>query len=176
MASNAIRTQGTIIEYLETGPSTYAAIGEIISFDGPGGKATIIDTTNLQSVAKEKLPGLPDEGSFSLTCNFAGKDTGQQAMQAARAAQTIQTLKVTFVDGSIATFTAYCLEYKISAKADSKVELAITLEITGAVEWTWGTLMMTADEKAKYDAAVAAKAAAAEQAKAGATAELPMAA
>src|SRR5690242_14946766 len=133
----AIRTQGTIIEHLKTAPSTYEVIGEVISFDGPGGKAAIIDITNLASLAKEKLPGLPDEGQFSMVCNFAGGDTGQQALAAARSGQTLTHFKVTFTDTSVAVFDAYVMEYKISGKADSKVELALTLEITGAVAWTY---------------------------------------
>src|SRR5215831_12400256 len=99
MASNAIRTQGTKVEYLQTPPSTYLPLGEVISFDGPGGKAAIIDITNLASVAKEKLPGLPDEGTFTMTCNFHGKDPGQQYLSAQRTAQAILTLRVTFTDG-----------------------------------------------------------------------------
>ena len=138
MSSNAQRTQGTVIQY-KSGPTTYAAIGEVVSFDGPGGKAQIIDITNLASEAKEKLPGLPDEGAFSMVCNFYGGDTGQQALEAARLAQSKQTFKVTFVDTTVADFDAYVMEFSISAKPDSKVELALGLEITGPVDYTWPT-------------------------------------
>ena len=60
-------------------------------------------------------------------------------MQAARTAQTLVTMKITFVDASTATFSAYVMEFKISGKADSKVEVAVTLEITGAVAWQYAT-------------------------------------
>jgi hypothetical protein len=155
MASNAIRTQGTIIAHLKTGPSTYEPIGEVISFDGPGGKAAIIDITNLQSTFKEKLPGLPDEGAFSMTANFSGSDLGQQALQAARTAQSPVQMKITFVDTSTATFSAYVMEFKISGKADSKVEIAIPLEITGAVTWLYSTTL----DALKAESGPAAKAA-----------------
>lgn len=137
MTSNAIRTQGTTVQYLKTAPSTYADIGEVASFEGPGGKADIIDITNLASAGKEKLPGLPDEGTFTMTCNYTGGAVGQQDMQAARASKTKKTFKVTFVDTSVATFDAYVMEFSISAKANSKVELSIGLEITGLVAWNW---------------------------------------
>src|SRR5262245_14477281 len=104
----AIRTQGTVIEHLKTAPSTYEVIGQVISFDGPGGKAAIIDTTNLASTAKEKLPGLPDEGAFDMSVNYAGNDLGQAALQAARMAQSIVHMRVTFTDGGTAVFDAYC--------------------------------------------------------------------
>jgi predicted secreted protein len=146
MASKAIRTQHTIIAYsLVTPPVTYTPLGEVISFDGPGGKAAIIDITNLASVAKEKLPGLPDEGQFSMTCNFAGEDAGQQALADARTGQDLVNFKVTFTDASTAAFAAYVMEYKISGKADSKVELALTVEITGAVAWQYPTGLAEAE-------------------------------
>jgi predicted secreted protein len=142
MASNAIRTQKTTVTYSTvTPPTTFSPLGEIISFDGPGGKASIIDITNLASIAKEKLPGLPDEGQFSMVCNYSGDDVGQAALHAARTAQTLTHFKVTFTDTSIAAFDAYVMEYKISGKADSKVEVAITLEITGLVTWTAPTVL-----------------------------------
>jgi hypothetical protein len=143
MASNAIRTQHTTVTYSTvTPPTTFSPLGEIISFDGPGGKAAIIDITNLASLAKEKLPGLPDEGQFALVCNYSGDDAGQAALQAARGSQTLTHFKVTFTDTSIATFDAYVMEFKISGKADSKVEVALTMEITGAVAWTAPTMAL----------------------------------
>jgi predicted secreted protein len=145
MASKAIRTQGTIIAAsAATPPVTFTTIGEVISFDGPGGKAQIIDTTNLASVAKEKLPGLPDEGQFTLTVNYVSTDPGQAALAAARLSQSIMHFKVTLVDGGLATFDAYVMEYKISGKADSKVEASIGMEITGLVDWTDGTTGLSA--------------------------------
>ena len=132
----AMRTQGTLIEYETATPGTFAAIGQVISFDGPGGKATIIDTTNLQSTAKEKLPGLPDEGAFDMSVNYASDDAGQQALQAARLAQSPINIRVTFTDTSTAEFTAYCMQVKLTGKADSKVEADVSMEITGAVDFT----------------------------------------
>jgi hypothetical protein len=137
MASKAIRTQGTTIAVAnKTTPTTFIPIGEVISFDGPGGKAAIIDITNLASVAKEKLPGLPDEGQFTLTVNLTGLDAGQGELRDSRIAQELRHFKVTLVDGSVAAFDAYIMEFKVSGKADSKVEATIGMEITGLVAWT----------------------------------------
>jgi predicted secreted protein len=77
-----------------------------------------------------------------MVCNFAGADAGQQALAEARTDQTLVHFKVTFTDASTAAFDAYVMEYKISGKADSKVELALTLEITGAVAWQYPTGLM----------------------------------
>ena len=90
----------------------------------------------MASTAKEKLPGLPDEGQFTLSVNFNALDPGQQELRASRIAQELRTFKVTFVDGGIANFTAYIMEFKVTGKADSKVEASIGMEITGLVTWT----------------------------------------
>jgi hypothetical protein len=136
MASKAIRTQGTQLQYENpTSSGTYLPIGEAISWDGPGGKAAIIDTTNLASTFKEKLPGLPDEGAFGIVVNFDGKDPGQLQMQADRAAQALRKFKITFSNSATALFNAYVMEFKVTGKADSKVEAAINMEITGQVTW-----------------------------------------
>ncbi|SRR5579885_2586800 len=137
MPANAIRTQGTSIEIEHSDtPGTFIKIGRCVSFDGPGGKAAIIDTTDLDSTAKEKLPGLPDEGSFSLVLNYNSKDNGQKEMQAARTAQALRHFRVTFTDTGKAEFDAYVMEWKLSGRQDSKVEANATLEITGAVTYT----------------------------------------
>ncbi len=45
-------------------------IGEVVSFNGPGMSAAIIDVTNLQSSAKEKLVGVYDGGQVSISVNW----------------------------------------------------------------------------------------------------------
>jgi len=139
MASKAIRTQGTAIAYKVPPGSTFLPLGEVISFDGPGGRGSVIDITNLASTAKEKLPGLPDEGQLAMVANFHGADAGQQALYNARNAQTLISMQLTLTDASIIVFNGYILEYKLTGRADSKVELALTMEITGLGTPTWGT-------------------------------------
>jgi hypothetical protein len=67
MSSNAIESQG--VELKRYNGASYDLIPEIKSFTGPGGSATVIDVTDLQSVAKEKRMGLPDEGQLQITSN-----------------------------------------------------------------------------------------------------------
>lgn len=139
MATNALKGQSTLVEVGDGAPGTYNTIGEITDFDGPGGSATIINATHLQSTAQEKLMGLPDEGQFSMTLNFDPTDTnGQNRCRALRAAQTLGYFRVTFTDSpaTVATFTAFVMEYRISGAVDDKVNLNITLEITDSVTFT----------------------------------------
>lgn len=114
-------------------PLAYLEVGEITDFDGPSGSASVIDTTNLQSTAKEKLMGLPDEGQFSLTINRQPDDAGQLAVSAARAARTSRNFKLTLSDDSVLSFAGYVLGDTWSGGVDGKVSGSITIEISGAV-------------------------------------------
>ena len=117
-------------------PVAFTEIGEVVTFDGPGGSANMYETTHLGSTAKEKQMGLPDEGQFTMSINWdqAG-DAGQQAAAAARIARTAKNFRVTYSDASTATFDAYVLGLASSGGVDDKVAGSLTLEITGVVTW-----------------------------------------
>jgi hypothetical protein len=133
----AIETQGTTFAIATAAytvsPTVYANVGEIVSFDGPGGQASIIDTTHLTSTAKEKLVGLRDEGQLTLGCNYSSTDTGQDHCQTARDNRERRQCKLTLSNGEIWMFDAFVLGFAISGAVDDKVSANITLEITGPV-------------------------------------------
>src|SRR5579871_5136727 len=112
MSTGAIPTQGVAIKRGDGGaPETFTKIGEVVDFDGPGGKANIIDATSLDSVAKEKLAGLPDEGQVTLTINFVPSDTMQQGLRNDRAARTLRNFQIVMTDTGhlTASFAAFVL-------------------------------------------------------------------
>lgn len=115
-------------------PLEWIEIGEVISFDGPSGSAAVIDATHLQSTAKEKLMGLPDEGQFTLSLNLVPGDAGQLAAKTARAARAEKDFRVTYSDLSVSTFSGFVLGFASSGGVDGKIDGSITIEITGAVE------------------------------------------
>ena len=116
-------------------PVEWTEIGEVTDFSGPDGTANEIDTTHLQSTAKEYLMGLPDEGSISLSINWAPVDTGQLAVKAARKARTKKDFKITYSDKSTASFKGYVMGLSTDAAVDDKVNGSITLRVTGEVKW-----------------------------------------
>lgn len=140
MATGAIETQGVLIQRGDGGGpvETFATIGEIISFDGPGGSASVIDATSLDSVAREKLMGLPDEGQFSFEMNLVPGDEGQQGLRADRKARVLRNFKITLTDEdqTTLTFSAFVLEFSISGGVDDKVTASCTMEISGEVVWS----------------------------------------
>ncbi|MCQ1549645.1 MAG: hypothetical protein NOF05_12690 [Candidatus Accumulibacter phosphatis] len=77
-------------------PQTFSKIGNVQDFSPDGGTATIIDVSNLESVAKEKRQGLQDMGNYSLTYDT---DVGQLRLIAARAAQAVVVFKQVYTGG-----------------------------------------------------------------------------
>ena len=137
--SDAIVSEGVLIQRGNGAtPEVFTTIGEITDFDGPGGSASVIDTTSLESIAKEKLIGLPDEGQFSFNVNWLAADPGQTGLRADRQNRTKRNIKVIFTDAgnTEASFAAYVLSFSVSGAVDDKVSGAISLEITGLVDWS----------------------------------------
>lgn len=126
--SLAIETQGTVITWNDI------EIAEVVSFSGPGGTSGTFDVTHLLSTRREKRPSLPDEGDYTLECNFIPGDPGQQQLMADRATRTVRTVVVTYSDGTTDTFQAYCTSAVKSGGVDNKVAIAFTLAITGEID------------------------------------------
>lgn len=138
MTSQAVESQGTVIAIgqgdavtVTPGTDTFDDIGETKTWQGPGGSATVIDTTHLASTAKEKRMGLPDEGQFTFTMNRVFGETGQEAARSARASRQLRNIKVTYSDGTVGSFKAYVLNFSTSGGVDGVVEGSVTLEISG---------------------------------------------
>ena len=147
MSSNAFNAQKTIIAREGTTPGTFTPIAEIRSFSGPGGQANIIDATTLESLGKEKVMGLQDEGQLTLEMNFVPGNQGQKDLLADRAAGLKKKFKITFSDvitsgsaaGTTATFDAFVIGFTVSGGVDALTSAQVTLEITGAVAWVYPT-------------------------------------
>lgn len=133
--SDAIKSQGLTLEIGDVGdsPDTLTEIKEITNFSIFDGQANEIDTTNLQSTAKERMMGLQDFGSGSFDLNFLSADTGQVEARAAKAAQTQKTFLITFSNGYTASFVGYVTSAPISGGVDSKIEHSITILVDGDV-------------------------------------------
>jgi len=133
----AIKAQGSSLEIDATTPATAdVAIGGIKSFSGFDGEASEIDTTDLDSTAKEFILGLVDNGNIGLEFFPNYSDSGQDDLRANAIAGTSCTIKFTFPDTSTATFTAYVKNaHSLSGSVDAALEGSASLRISGAVTW-----------------------------------------
>lgn len=133
MANKTISTQGATIR-VKNGAS-WVKLGGIVSFSGlGGGSATVIDSTDLDSTAREKLIGLADEGTFTINCNYHDDDVGQVALMAARASSSLISLELKLPGVTqVYKFDGYVQTGETSGAVDTKAERAFSVEITGAV-------------------------------------------
>jgi len=135
--SAALETQGTKL-YIgnNASPIVYTQVKELVSFQAFDGSANEIDTTSLDSTAKEFLMGLQDFGQFAGEFNWLPEDTGHIAMRAAKAARTITHFRLTMSDTSKFEFDGYVLSAPVSGGVDAKMDGGFTIRITGTVTFT----------------------------------------
>jgi len=139
--SVAIKGQDTTISISTDAGTTYLPIAEVRTFSGiGGGSASVIDTTHLKSIAKEKKVGLADEGQLSLEMNYVPTDAGQIALKTSRASQSEIDIKIELSDGTTTgttwEFKAYVLSFGKSGGVDDVVKASASLEISGAITET----------------------------------------
>ncbi|WP_022682138.1 phage tail tube protein [Sphingobium bisphenolivorans] len=132
--TTAIETQGTVLA-IETATGVFTPIAKINDFSAFSGSASVIDTTSLDSTAKEKLMGLQDFGQVSINFNVIPDDAGQVALEAAKASRALKNFKLTLNDTDSTTyaFSGYVLSKSLSGGVDSKLTGSATIEISGAV-------------------------------------------
>lgn len=137
--SNAIETQGMQILIGDGASSeSFTAISEVKTFSGPGGSASVIDVTSLESTAKEKRMGLADEGQLQFTINYIPSDATHAALRTARANRTETNFRMVFTDAGAMQwdFAAFVTGFAVSGGVDAVVEAQVTLEITGIITET----------------------------------------
>jgi len=137
--SDAIESQGTVVAIgqgdavsVAAGADVFDNIGEVKTWNGPSGSASVIDVSHLTSTRREKRMGLADEGQFSITFSRIFGDTGQDSARTARGDRELRNFKVTYSDGTIGSFTGFVLEFQTSGGVDGVVEGTANIEISGA--------------------------------------------
>ncbi|KVN36792.1 hypothetical protein WJ63_35110 [Burkholderia pyrrocinia] len=145
MASIAFNAQKTKISVdNQASPSgatpTWVKINGVKSISGFDGAANVIDITDLDSTAKEKMQGLQDNGDFQLEVNRNFKDPGQVAVKKMQGAQETRTFKIEYNDGNktIHTFKAFVASFGQALGVDGAVTSTIKLTISGDVDETVG--------------------------------------
>jgi hypothetical protein len=116
------------------GSATFDKVGEVTQIGAPSGEAADIDTTHLESLAKEYLVGLPDEGNIELAMNAVTSDDGHAELITAKDDQSRRWLKITWSSGAVWYIKALVKKYTWSAGVDSKIDAAAAFRTSGA--WT----------------------------------------
>ena len=118
-------------------PEVFTSIGQIVTFSGPGGTATVIDATHLGSTAKEKVMGLADEGQLTFDIQYDPANVQHKALIDDRADKVARSFMLVLADADASEieFTAYVTGFSIEGGVDALVMASVTLEITGAITW-----------------------------------------
>ncbi len=116
-------------------PQTMTSIGEVTSFGGFDGEASEIETTNLQSTAKEFLLGLKDPGSCRIGLNVV-TDTGQAKLRSLRLSAATGYFLLTYSDATVTAFQALVKSFSLDdltpdSTRKGSVNLRCTLDASG---------------------------------------------
>jgi hypothetical protein len=136
-----LRSQGTTLHIsLEDaattvfGSATFVKVGQVSNIGAPSGTAAKVDTTHLESDAKEFMMGIPDNGDVEVSGNSLDSDAGHDEMDEAKDAQEMRWFKVTRSDGSIRRWRGYVLKFTdFEMGVDAKVPFSSTVAINGAI-------------------------------------------
>jgi hypothetical protein len=112
-------------------PQTMSPIGEVTSVSGFDGQADEIDTTHLQSTAKEYLIGLQDFGNVSLDLNLVPSDVGQTKLRSLKAAAAIGYFSIALSSTETAAFSALVKSLPFTNSTNDKVGGSCSLRVTG---------------------------------------------
>lgn len=119
-------------------PEVYTSISEITNISGPGGGASEIDTTDLNSTAKEFRLGLVDNGSINLSLNFIPANTQHALLRTRSISGAVNNFRMTFTDSpaTLWTFAAFVQELSVENGVDGVTTGSVTLRVSGTITET----------------------------------------
>lgn len=135
-------SQGIITYWSTTSVTATAAgnvVSEVLSFTGPAPSANVIDVTNLQSTAKEKMIGLYDGGQITINTNFLVTDAGQTKLRECLAARTQGNLMIQLSTASTSQYMAmmaYCTGFSVSGAVDNVLKADYTITVDKGVTYS----------------------------------------
>lgn len=135
-----IRSQKTAL-YLGAAigsPENFVKVGGITDIGAPESSTTEIDTTDLESDAKESIPGLKDYGTITAQLKYDPALAPVKDIEALADTGTVRNWQIRYSDGKTKkSFTAFVKSYNPSAAVDGIVKGPLTLRITGPVTTTY---------------------------------------
>ena len=137
--SNAVATVGTKFKRGDGASSeAFADIAEINSIDGPGMSRETIDVTSLDSTGgyREFLASFRDAGQVDLDMNFT--QAGYSAFLSDFQADASVNYQIVWPDTGNTTldFAGYCINLGSSTPVGDKIQMRVTIKITGQVVLT----------------------------------------
>ena len=111
--------------------STYTAVAEVVSIEGPSFAREAVDATHLGSADgyREYIAGLMDGGEVSIEMNYipSASDTIVAALQA----NTMGSFQITFSSGIRFQFDAVVTAYSVTTPLADKMTASATFKVSG---------------------------------------------
>jgi hypothetical protein len=95
--------QGTHLQ-LETSPSTFTTIAQVITISGPNRAVASVEVTTLDSTERTFRPGLLDNGELSFTIQYDPDATTHTALTALLATPAVKNWKLVLTDTTPSTY------------------------------------------------------------------------
>lgn len=149
-----VKTQGTelfILDSTDTG-NEVTKIGRVTGISGIGGQAGDIDTTDLDSLAREFATGLVDNGTVTIDVNYDPADAGQVKINSLNGGPNVRFLIAGSEDATDPTFSAGnftiptarttfdftggVTQFSKDLSADDVYRGSITVRVSGAITET----------------------------------------
>lgn len=130
------QTQGCRLWYTDDGGTTHTQIPGITQVAKPATSKERIDVSDLDSTAREYIPGLNDSGSVSYPLNFDGTNATHQALLVLESSGNIVGWKLELVESGVATMTTvefdgYVDNVDIGGGVSGKQEGTLVIQPTG---------------------------------------------
>lgn len=136
----ALNSQGSKISHASAAsPTDFQAIEEVTSISGPNGTLSLIDVSHLGSTRKEYLPGLADNGTIDVECNFTAGTQQMLLFDMFNASSDPEGFLIEVpTDSTRTTFYEFSFQgimskWALGDAVDSKVKLTMTIQTTGGV-------------------------------------------
>lgn len=127
---------GLKLEVDDVGGNTDVEVTGITSYDNPGSTQAEIDVTDSQSVAKEFILDIPDNGQISFNYNVDHEDAGQDKIRTAKAASAQLRWTLTFSDETTLIWNGYCTSMSGNGSNGDAVRGTIVSRVNGAFSGT----------------------------------------
>lgn len=126
---------------------SFQKIAQITAFNGFGQNSNVIDVTNLESTAKEKMIGLVGGADLSISVIYEEQASGatgaflHDALIRDMSNRTKRVFDIVFTDASdggypsFAYFEGYVQAYSLSAAVDNVLRADMTITISTGIDW-----------------------------------------
>jgi hypothetical protein len=139
----AINSQGSKLGHAASGasPTTFNYVEEVTSISGPNGTLNLIDVSHLLSTRKEYLPGLADNGTIDVECNFTAGTEQMLLFDMFNTSADPEEFQIEVPTDSTRTqfhkfrFFGIMSKWSLGDAVDSKVKLSMTIQTTGGVNY-----------------------------------------